>query len=140
MNSMPQNPVSRREFLARGGKISLAALGGLSALQSASGVAPSTKIHPAQPPEREVHWQARGRVFWGSQWQPGAPSANPGLAGVLVSNGVDVVATDHEGRYSLPIEQEGIIHVIKPRGFRVAHNEVFLPQFFLPTSPQGQSG
>lgn len=44
-------------------------------------------------------------------WEAGEPR----LAGVLVSNGEDVVGTDSEGRYSLRISEEGgVIFVIKP--------------------------
>src|SRR4051812_24077098 len=44
-------------------------------------------------------------------------SGDPGVAGVMVSNGRDVVKTDAAGRYSLPIEDESIIFVIKPTGY-----------------------
>jgi flavoprotein len=37
-----------------------------------------------------------------------------GIAGVLVSNGRHVVKTDAAGRYTLPIDEESIIFVIKP--------------------------
>jgi len=47
--------------------------------------------------------------------KPGA--ANPGLAGVMVSNGKDVALTDATGRYSLPLPGPAIVHVIKPAGF-----------------------
>ncbi len=42
---------------------------------------------------------------------------NPGLADVLVSNGKDVVETDAQGRYSLPLPGPAVIFVIKPAGF-----------------------
>jgi hypothetical protein len=41
-------------------------------------------------------------------------AGDPGIAGVLVSNGRDVVKTDAAGRYTLPIDEESIIFVIKP--------------------------
>src|ERR1700690_2162202 len=48
----------------------------------------------------------------------GKPSAaNPGLPGVLVSNGRDVAVTNAEGRYTLPLPDEAAIFVIKPAGF-----------------------
>ena len=43
---------------------------------------------------------------------------DPGIAGVLVSNGRDVVKTGRDGRYTLPLDDEAVIHVIKPTGFR----------------------
>src|SRR5712692_4210324 len=44
--------------------------------------------------------------------QPG----DPGLAGVLVSNGREVAKTDASGRYVLPIEEASVVFVIKPTG------------------------
>ncbi len=49
----------------------------------------------------------------------GEGDARVGLAGVLVTNGRDVVATDADGRYTLPIEGDAIISVIKPSGYAV---------------------
>src|SRR6266566_3651636 len=45
--------------------------------------------------------------------------SDPGIAGVLVSNGHDVVKTDADGRYTLPIDDESFIFVIKPTGYAV---------------------
>src|SRR5579872_5601857 len=36
-------------------------------------------------------------------------AGDPGIAGVLVSNGREVVKTDADGRYTLPIEDDSII-------------------------------
>ena len=47
----------------------------------------------------------------------GKAGANPGLPGVMVSNGKDVALTDAAGRYILPLPGPGIVHVIKPAGF-----------------------
>src|ERR1700676_3861334 len=44
---------------------------------------------------------------------------DPGIPGVLVSNGRDVVKTDRDGRYALPVGEETIIFVIKPTGYAV---------------------
>jgi len=46
-------------------------------------------------------------------------AGDPGIAGVLVSNGRDVVKTDADGRYTLPIDEESIVFVIKPTGYAV---------------------
>ena len=49
-----------------------------------------------------------------------APGAKgPPVAGVLVSNGREVVRTDVLGRYSLPVASGQSIVVIKPAGFRL---------------------
>jgi C terminal of Calcineurin-like phosphoesterase/N terminal of Calcineurin-like phosphoesterase/Calcineurin-like phosphoesterase len=60
-----------------------------------------------------------------------------GIAGVLVSNGREVVRTDAGGRYTLPIVEETIIFVIKPSGYAVPTNEDRLPQFYYIYQPQG---
>src|SRR5438270_1027985 len=54
---------------------------------------------------------------------------DPGLAGVLVSNGRDVVRTDADGGYQLPIGEEGLVFVIKPAGFSVPLDADNLPRF-----------
>lgn len=61
----------------------------------------------------------------------------PGLAGVAVSNGVDVVQTNEKGEYSLPLGSDNIIFVIKPTGFRPPVNEFNQPQGYYIHKPQG---
>lgn len=41
-----------------------------------------------------------------------------GLAGVAVSNGVEVVKTDNKGGYSLPKRESQVIFVVKPSGYQ----------------------
>ena len=41
-----------------------------------------------------------------------------GLAGVAVSNGVEVVKTDNKGVYSLPKRESQVIFVVKPSGYQ----------------------
>ena len=53
-----------------------------------------------------------------------------GIAGVAVSNGVQVVLTDKNGRYSLPVQDDQTIFVIKPSGYQTAMNSNNLPQFY----------
>jgi 3',5'-cyclic AMP phosphodiesterase CpdA len=62
---------------------------------------------------------------------------DPGIAGVLVSNGRDVVKTDAAGRYTLPVEDESIIFVIKPTGYAVPVDESMLPRFYYIHQPAG---
>src|SRR5262249_49837758 len=64
-------------------------------------------------------------------------AGDPGVAGVLVSNGRDVVKTDADGRYTLPIDEESIIFVIKPTGYAVPVNEQMLPRFYYIHQPAG---
>lgn len=60
-----------------------------------------------------------------------------GIANVAVSNGKEVVLTDDQGRYTLPIQDDNIVFVIKPTGYKVLENERNLPQFYYIHKPQG---
>jgi 3',5'-cyclic AMP phosphodiesterase CpdA len=65
--------------------------------------------------------------------QPG----DAGIAGVLVSNGRDVAKTDDQGRYTLPVEDQTVIFVIKPTGYALALDEHNLPRFSYIHQPKG---
>lgn len=88
---------TRRDLL-----LSSAALASASAFPAAA-----LASAPAEP----VLW-ASGRVL-------GAGS-DRGIAGVLVSNGFDIAASDSEGRYALPEADDGTLFVIKPAHHQVA--------------------
>lgn len=60
-----------------------------------------------------------------------------GIAGVAVSNGVEVVLTDNGGRYTLPISNDQTIFVIKPAGYSVPVNKDNQPQYFYVHKPGG---
>ena len=64
-------------------------------------------------------------------------AGDPGIAGVLVSNGRDVVKTDAGGRYTLPIDDETIVFVIKPAGYALPVDEEMLPRFYYIHQPAG---
>jgi len=64
-------------------------------------------------------------------------ASDPGIAGVLVSNGRDVVKTDGAGRYTLPVDDESIIFVIKPTGYAVPVADGMLPRFYYIHQPAG---
>ncbi len=68
--------------------------------------------------------------------KPGA--GNPGLAQVMVSNGREVALTDSDGRYSLPLADPGIVHVIKPAGFMPPLDaRTGSPRFYYLYQPEG---
>ena len=62
---------------------------------------------------------------------------DPGIADVLVSNGQDVVKTDADGRYTLPVDDESIIFVIKPTDYAVHVDAQMLPRFYYIYQPKG---
>lgn len=60
-----------------------------------------------------------------------------GLEGIRVSNGQEIVTTDENGKYELPIDDDTIVFVIKPRHWRSPLNNDNLPQFFYIHKPGG---
>jgi hypothetical protein len=80
---------------------------------------------------------ATGRVFedlnYNDTWEPG----EPGIAGVRVSNGVDVVVTDGDGDYQLDVPDEAVIFITKPSGYATPVNADQLPQFYYIHQPNG---
>jgi len=57
-----------------------------------------------------------------------------GLAGVAVSNSVDVTVTDARGYYKLPVGDDNIIFVVKPPGYRTPLDHNGLPRFYYATT------
>ena len=60
-----------------------------------------------------------------------------GLAGVRVSNGREVVRTDAQGAYRLPVSDDTILFVVKPRGWMTPVNELNLSRFYYIHKPAG---
>lgn len=60
-----------------------------------------------------------------------------GVPKVAVSNGIQVVLTDEEGGYELPVSKDEIIFVIKPSGYTLPVSENNLPQFYYIHKPNG---
>ncbi|MCZ6711562.1 MAG: calcineurin-like phosphoesterase C-terminal domain-containing protein, partial [Gammaproteobacteria bacterium] len=78
-----------------------------------------------------------GKVFEDLNLNGSWESGEPGVAGVRVSNGVDVVVTDGAGDYRLKVRNEAIIFLTKPRGYATPVNEHQIPQFFYIHQPGG---
>jgi len=53
-----------------------------------------------------------------------------GIPGVVLSNGRDVVRTDRDGRWKLSLRSDSLIFLIKPSGFEIQKNELYLPQHY----------
>ncbi len=60
-----------------------------------------------------------------------------GIAGVSVSNGVEVATTGPDGKYQLPVADDNIIFVIKPAGYQSPLNANNLPRFYRIHKPKG---
>jgi len=63
--------------------------------------------------------------------------AEPGLPGVLVSNGTEVVVTDVTGHYALTVRDRTAVFVIKPPGYAVPRGAHNLPYFYRLHWPAG---
>jgi hypothetical protein len=105
--------------------------GGAAAAISAA-TAPLTQARAAEgvTTVSGVVWEDRSGA---GQRRPG----DPGIAGVLVSNGREVAQTDANGQYTLPIDSEGVIFVIKPSGYVVPVDAQMLPRFAYLHQPEG---
>ena len=64
-----------------------------------------------------------------------------GVKDVMVSNGIDVVLTDNNGEYKLPIsddmKKQMTVFITKPAGYDVPVNDQLVPQFFYFHQPEG---
>ena len=79
-----------------------------------------------------------GIVFEDRDGSGAANPGNPGLPGVLVSNGRDVAVTGADGRYTLPLPDEATLFVVKPAGFMPPLDPATnLPRFARHHQPQG---
>lgn len=63
----------------------------------------------------------------------------PGLPGVMVSNGLDVVVTDEDGRYELPVRPDMDLSVVQPSGWQVPVDERMVPRFYYAHKPGGST-
>lgn len=81
--------------------------------------------------------QARGYVFHDLNENLLRDDSEPGIAGVAVSNGTDIVHTNEEGAYELPVSNDAIIFVVKPKDWITPLDEDFLPQFYYLHKPEG---
>jgi hypothetical protein len=95
--------------------------------------APTTRA-PSEPVSNESQSEPTGRVggivFHDLNHDGQRQPNEPGVAGVRVSNGLDIVRTDARGRYRLAARPDMNLTVIQPRGWRVPVDERQLPRFF----------
>lgn len=54
----------------------------------------------------------------------------PGVSGVLVSNGLDWIRTDENGSYKIAVRQDMNLTIVQPSGWRVPTDKRMVPQFF----------
>lgn len=80
---------------------------------------------------------ATGIVYADANANTKRDSNEKGIAGVAVSNGVEVVLTDANGKYTLPVSIDTTIFVIKPAGYNVPLNEFNQPVYYYVHKPNG---
>ena len=80
---------------------------------------------------------ARGVVFHDANENGVLDEGEEGIPGVRVSNGREVVVTDDEGRYEIPVDDDTIVFVLKPRDWMTPVNGDQLPQFHYIHKPEG---
>ncbi|PRX96635.1 calcineurin-like phosphoesterase C-terminal domain-containing protein [Allonocardiopsis opalescens] len=78
-----------------------------------------------------------GHVFVDRDRDSTADRNERGLAGVVVSNGRDVVTTDRRGRYELPVYDNMTVFVTQPSGYQVPVDEANVAQFHYHHLPEG---
>src|SRR5262245_13630919 len=80
---------------------------------------------------------ASGHVFHDRSGTGRRRVGDPGIAGVMVSNGRDVVLTDSEGRWRLPVGDGDSVFVIKPPQWASPLGAGGVPAFSHLHCPQG---
>jgi Predicted phosphohydrolases len=96
-------------------------LAGLLACASALG---------CMPAQARASIEVSGVVYLEQDGRPGRGSNDPGLAGVLVSDGEELVRTDAQGRYRLQARPGRTVFVVKPAGHRFVPGRDGLPAFW----------
>ena len=80
---------------------------------------------------------ASGTVYADANGNGRRDAGETGIPDVSVTNGVDVVRTQADGNYQLPIGDDNIIAVIKPSGYAAPLDEFNLPRFYRIHKPSG---
>lgn len=80
---------------------------------------------------------AKGVVFQDANGNGKFDAGETPLPMVRVSNGAEIVLTGDDGRYQLPVTDDTILFVIKPRGYRTPISDQMLPRFYYIHKPNG---
>ena len=80
---------------------------------------------------------AKGFVYHDTNENRSKEDSEKGIPDVAVSNGVDIVLTDENGAYEIPVSDDAVIFIIKPRDWMTPLNDDNLPQFYYLHKPNG---
>lgn len=80
---------------------------------------------------------AKGIVFEDTNQNLKRDPDEKGIKNVLVSNQREVVLTNDNGQFSIPVEESAVIFITKPYGYRVPVNGNNQPQFYYIHQPKG---
>ena len=80
---------------------------------------------------------ASGGVYHDANRNQKRDLGEKGIPKIAVSNGVDIVATDDQGRWRLPSSDDVIFFVLKPSGWMTPLNDHLLPRFHYVHKPNG---
>jgi len=78
-----------------------------------------------------------GVVFEDADQDGARSEGEPGVAGVLVSNGLDWTRTDEDGRYEIAVREDFDLTIVQPSGWRVPTDARLVPQFSYTHKPGG---
>ncbi len=92
---------------------------------------------PPLLPAAEAAPQAKGTVYLDANGNEKLDAGEKPLSGIKVSNGRDITTTDGSGKYTIAIDDDDNVFVIKPRGYRTPLSADKLPRFYYTHKPQG---
>jgi len=87
--------------------------------------------------QSQVQQVAKGFVYHDTNENRIKEDAEMGIPEVAISNGVDIVVTDENGAYEIPVSDDAVIFLIKPKDWMTPLNEDNLPQFYYLHKPNG---
>jgi hypothetical protein len=80
---------------------------------------------------------AKGRVFHDQNSDGVSQPTERGIARVRVSNGRDIVTTDATGHYEIPVTEDTIVFIVKPRDWHPPVDDSRIPRFYYVHKPNG---
>lgn len=80
---------------------------------------------------------AKGYVYEDLNGNQRKDRKEKGIEGVAVSDGCNVVTTDKDGYYELPVSEKCVVFVVKPKGYAFAVNDKWQPQSYYIHKPTG---